>query len=258
MRRLLLPLLLTACAHKAPAPAPTAAVEQVAPDAAIAAAVADPSRPEDDVARDADRKPAEVLAFFGIRPGMTVADLMTGRGYYAEILAHLVGPQGLVYAQNNRFVVDKYADQPLRERLSRPGMERVVRIDTELDTMELPPASLDAALMVLFYHDTVWMDVDREAMNARIYAAIKPGGVFGVIDHRAAAGHGVDDVKTLHRIEQDPVVREILEAGFVLEATSDLLAHPEDDHTANVFDDSIRGRTDRFVLRFRKPTAPMP
>ena len=216
-------------------------------------AVEHADRPEEDRARDADRRPREVLAFFGIGPGMRVADLMTGRGYYAEILARAVGIEGRVYAQNNPFVVERFADEPLRERLARPGLESVVRLDEELESPGLPRGELDAALLVLFYHDTVWQEVDRAAMNRAIFESLRPGGVFGVIDHHAEKGSGVRDVQTLHRIDAEVVKEEILAAGFVFDGESDLLRHPEDDRTQNVFDDAIRGKTDRFIYRFRKP-----
>lgn len=219
----------------------------------LAAAVAAPGRPEEDRARDAARHPGEVLAFFGIQPGMAVADLMTGRGYYAEILAHAVGPGGRVVAQNNAYVVEKFADGPLGERLTRLAMPHVVRADRELDALGLPDHSLDAALLVLFWHDTYWMELDRPAVLAEIRRVLKPGGTFGVVDHHAAVGSGARDVKTLHRVEEQLVLDELAAAGFVLEARSDLLRHPEDDRTRNVFDEGLRGLTDRFVLRFRAP-----
>ncbi len=219
----------------------------------IAAAVAHPDRPAADRDRDADRKPAEVVRFFGVEPGMKVADLMTGFGYYAEIFARVVGPTGTVYAQNNKFVVERFADKPLGERLARLGLDYVVRLDRELEDPGLPEGELDVAVLVLFYHDTYWQKTDRAAMNKAIYAALKPGGVFGVVDHHAAAGSKDRDVQTLHRVDAEMVKAEILAAGFVLDAESDVLRRPEDDRTKNVFDKTIRGKTDRFVYRFRKP-----
>jgi predicted methyltransferase len=220
---------------------------------AIAAAVAHPDRPTEDRERDPERRPADVLAFFGVGPDMTVADLMTGRGYYAELLARVVGPRGVVYAQNNAFVVERFADAPLRERLARPGLENVVRLDRELEDPGLPDGQLDVVLMVLFYHDTFWQKVDRAAMNRAIFAALEPGGVFGVVDHHAEAGSGDRDVQTVHRVDAELVKAEIVAAGFELVAQSDLLRHPDDDRTVNVFDPAIRGKTDRFVYKFRKP-----
>ena len=222
----------------------------------ILAALAHPDRPADDKARDAARRPGEVLAFAGLSPGHTVLDLMTGRGWYAEIAGRVVGPEGQVYAQNNAFVVERFADGPLNDRLAGPGHEQVTRLDAELDALGLPDASVDLALFGLFYHDMYWMNLDRSAVNAEIYRVLAPGGTYVVFDHHAAEGRGLLDVETLHRVERHLVVEEILAAGFVLEAESDVLRHPGDPRTANVFDDEIRGQTDRFLLRFRKPTAP--
>lgn len=224
-------------------------------DDEIRAAVGHPARPADDRARDATRHPADVLYFCDLRPGARVADLMAGDGYYTEILARAVLPAGRVYAQNNGISASRYGEK-LAARLARPGLENVVRLDRELEDPGLPSGALDAVLMFLFYHDTYWMKVDRAAMLRRIHDALVPGGVFCVSDHHAAPGAGTRDVKTLHRVELDVVKREILAAGFVLEASGDRLRNPADDRTRSVFDEAIRGRTDRFLLRFRKPAPP--
>lgn len=220
------------------------------------AAVQHADRPEEDRRRDVDRKPSDVLTFFGIETGMQVAELMVGRGYYTEILSRAVGPAGVVWAQNNKYVLDRFADGPLTERLQRLEPHNVRRLNRELHEPGLPQGKLDAVLMVLFYHDTYWQKVPRDAMNKAVFAALKPGGIYGIVDHAAAAGTKDTQVKTLHRIEQALLTSEILAAGFTLDAQSDILRHPEDDHSLNVFDESIRGKTDRFVLRFRKPAAP--
>jgi len=219
----------------------------------LTAAVAHPERPDGDTVRDAGRRPAEVLDFFEVRPGLQVAELMAGSGYYVEILAYAVGPSGGVYAHNNAYVLSKFADGPLSARLERLALPRVHRVDAELEAPGLPAGQLDLALMVLFYHDSVWMETDRAVMNRAVFDALKPGGIFGVVDHHAQPGSGTRDVRSIHRIDRQVVVDEVVAAGFVLEAESDLLAHPEDMRTGNVFDDALRGRTDRFVLRFRKP-----
>jgi predicted methyltransferase len=238
-------------------PAAEPAAEAPAGDP-IAAALASSDRPAADRARDADRKPAEVLAFFGVEPGDRVVELMAGRGWYTEVLGRLVGPDGVVVAQNNAYVLERFAEGPLTERLARPGLQAVTRLDAELDALPwaegaAAAGTYDVVLMVLFYHDTVWMEVDRAAMNTAVFHALEPGGVYGIVDHRAAPGSGLRDVQTLHRIDSDVVRDEILAAGFVLDATSDVLAHPEDDGTRNVFDEGLRGRTDRFMMRFVKP-----
>lgn len=238
------------------APAPSADSPAAPSDARdpVGAAVAHPDRSADDKARDAHRKPGEVLRFFGIEPGMKVADLMTGTGYYAEILGRVVGPAGAVYAQNNQFVVDRFNVSPILEaRIDQPGMQHVKHVISELDALDLPNGELDAVLLVLFYHDTYWMDVDRARMNQAIFDALKPGGVYGIIDHHAEAGSGDRDVESLHRGDAEMIKKELLAAGFEFDGHSDALRHPEDDRTTSVFDESLRGKTDRFVFRFRKP-----
>ena len=184
---------------------------------------------------------------------MKVADVVAASGYYTEILASAVGPTGTVWAHNHRWVLERFGEEGISKRLAKPGLANAVRWDRELEELGLPVAELDAVLIVLFYHDTVWQGVDREAMNAEVWKALKPGGVYGVIDHHAEAGSGDRDVKTIHRIDAELVKREILAAGFVLDAESDVLRHAEEDRTKSVFDESIRGLTDRFVYRFRKP-----
>ena len=223
----------------------------------IAALVAAADRDPADRALDAGRHPVETLAFFGVQPGMQVAELMAGGGYTAELLARAVGPDGKVWAQNNRFVLERFAEKPWTARLAKPVMAPVVRVDRELDD-PLPPEArdLDAVFLLLFYHDAVWMEVDRAKMNAAIFAALKPGGVYAVIDHRARPGSGLADVKTLHRIEESEVRREIEAAGFVLDATGDFLKNPEDGYDWNASPSQAgerRGTSDRFVLRFVKP-----
>ena len=216
-------------------------------------AVASSARPASDTARDADRKPAEILRFYGIAPGMNVAELMSGRGYYAEILAAAVGESGKVYVQNNQFVLERFAEKDITERLAKPQLKNAVRLDREIDDPGLPAGELDAALMILFYHDTYWMEADREKMNRAVFEALKPGGTYGIVDHHAEPGSGPRDVKTLHRVDAALVKKEVLAAGFEWVGESDVLAHPEDDRSANVFDDGLRGKTDRFAYRFRKP-----
>ncbi len=262
MLRIVLTVLLTACSTpqrvgETQSPEGATASAQAAPDI-LRQAVESEARPEEDRARDTDRRPYEVLTFFEIRPGMKVAELMSGRGYYAEILSRAVGPEGVVYAHNSPYVVERFAGEALDARLGRPGLENVVRLEQELEDPGLARGELDAVLMILFYHDTYWMETDRARMNQAIFDALAPGGLFGVIDHHAEPGSGARDVKSLHRVEAEMVKAEILAAGFALEGESDLLRHPDDDRTKSVFDDDLRGKTDRFVYRFRKPASPDP
>jgi predicted methyltransferase len=228
-----------------------------APTDGAAEVVAAPDRSDADRALDKGRFPAEMLAFFEIRPGMRVAELGAAGGYTTELLARSVGPTGRVYGQNSKFILDRFAEKPWSERLAKPVNAGVVRVDREFDD-PLPPdaVNLDAVLIVLFYHDTVWLGTDRARMNTAVFKALKSGGVYGVIDQSARAGTGTDDTKTLHRIEESVVVSEIESAGFVLDARADFMKNPADPRDWNASPSAAgekRGTADRFVLKFRKP-----
>jgi predicted methyltransferase len=225
--------------------------------AAIQAAVDAPDRSSADRALDEGRRPAEVLAFLGIRPGMRVAELGAGLGYTAELLARIVGPKGVVYAQNDKFILERFAEGPWSARLQKPVMKNVVRVDREFDD-PLPPEArdLDAVLMILFYHDTVWLGTDRARMNAAVFRALKPGGVFAIVDHSAKAGSGLSDVQTLHRIDEETLRKEVEAAGFRFKAASDVLRNPSDTRDWNASPLAVgerRGTSDRFTIDFVKP-----
>jgi predicted methyltransferase len=220
------------------------------------AAVEAADRTTDDRALDGGRKPAEVLAFFGIDSGMRVAELGAGGGYTTELLARTVGPGGKVYAQNSRTLLERFAEKPWSERLAKPIMANVVRVDRELDD-PLPPEAkdLDAVVIVLFYHDSVWLKTDREKMNRAVFAALRPGGIYGIVDHSAKDGSGTNDAETLHRIEEKVVRDEVLRAGFELDAESNSLRNASDARDWNASPRKAaerRGTSDRFVLRFKK------
>jgi predicted methyltransferase len=233
------------------------AVEEPGPSA-IEMAVAHDGRLESDLARDATSKPAEVLAFFGLEPGMTVIDLFGGGGYYSELAAHVVGPEGQVTMHNNQAYIP-FVEEELGKRFTDDRLSQVRRIVTEVDNLELPEASADMILMIMSYHDLYfvdeesWPEIDRELFWQQVFAALKPGGTLAVVDHVADAGTGSDAVQELHRIDKDFAKADIEAAGFVFEAESDVLRNPDDDHSLVVFDPSIRRKTDRFVYRFRKP-----
>ena len=214
----------------------------------------------DQADRDLDegRHPAETLRFFGIRPGMRVAEISAGGGYTAELLARAVGPDGKVYAQNSPFVLKRFAAAPWKARLRKPVMRNVVRLDRNFD-VALPPEvkELDAVLVVLFYHDFVWQKVDRERFNEMVYDALRPGGIYGIIDHSAKPGTGLRDVEKLHRIEEDTLRAEVEKAGFELVATGEFLRNPSDTRDWNASPRTAgekRGTSDRFVLKYVKPT----
>lgn len=224
---------------------------------AVQAAVDAADRTDEDRALDAGRHPAELFSFFGVQPGWRVVDVFAGGGYSTELLARIVGPSGSVVAQNNAWVLDRFARAPLEQRLARLAMPHVSALQAELDAPMPPDAhDLDAVIFILSYHDSVWMNADRAAMNRAVFEALRPGGVYGIVDHAAAAGHGTSDAQTLHRIERSVVVDEVLAAGFVLDAEADFLASHEDTHDWNASPREAgerRGTSDRFVLRFRRP-----
>jgi predicted methyltransferase len=188
-----------------------------------------------------------------------VAELGAGTGYTTELLARVVGPTGAVYGQSSQTILDRFAQAPWSARLATPPMRNVVRLDRPFDD-PFPPdvRDLDPVWNVLFYHDTVWMGVDRAQMNRRIYEALRPGGVCAIVDHSGRPGTGTSESQSLHRIEESVVVQEIEAAGFRLDATSDVLRNPDDlrDWSASPRTaGERRGTSDRFVLRFVKPAA---
>ena len=270
MMKLILPSLLTATLFLSACPKPNTpkeptasasqgptAVSNIAISAEVAAAVASPERSEADRALDAGRQPEKMLSFYGVKPGMKVAELGAGGGYTAELLARTVGQTGVVYGQNSKFLLERFAEKPWSERLQKPVMSNVVRVDREFGD-PLPPEAkdLDVVFMVLFYHDTAWMEVDRAQMNKLIFASLKSGGVFAIIDHNAKDGAGINEVKTLHRIEEKTLIEEITAAGFRLTETADFLRNPADTRDWSASPSTAaerRGTSDRFVLKFVKP-----
>ena len=226
---------------------------------AVGRAIADASRPEEDRALDAQRHPGDVLNFAGVEPGWRIADIVPGDGYYSRILSTAVGEDGHVIAFNPGWVAEAYSETNTRQielAETRANMSHMINaLDAFNAEMDAP---LDAVFMVLFYHDTLNStptrpETDRVAMNAEIFASLRPGGVYLVVDHSALEGSGAEHTDTYHRIDSALVIEEITAAGFVLDGQSDILANPEDTREIGVFDSSIRRQTDRFVLRFRKP-----
>jgi predicted methyltransferase len=222
----------------------------------IRVAVTAADRDDKDRALDAGRKPAEVLAFFKVAPGQKIGELFAGPGYTTELIARVVGDGGKVYAQNTTEMLDKFARGPLTERLAKPAMKNTVMVEQANETPFPPDAkNLDAVICVLNYHDYVWQKVDRAKLNASVFAALKPGGYYAIVDHSAAKGSGLSAVETLHRIDEDTVKQEITAAGFKLDAESDLLRNPEDPRDWNASPRAAaekRGTSDRFMLRFVK------
>ena len=230
-----------------------------ATNTSVQEAVDNPARSETDTALDEKRKPAEVLTFFRIKPGMKVLDIFAGGGYYAEMLSYVVGETGSVTLYNNNpwdnFVNKQVADRLKDNRL--PNVNALTLEPAELDTVD---GQYDAAIFVLGMHDLYyedsdngWPAIDVSGFLQQIHRLIKPGGTLGIIDHNAAAGTDAAVVgKSLHRVDPARVIADLESAGFVLEKKSGILANPDDDHTMLVFDASMRWQSDRSVLRFKK------
>lgn len=220
------------------------------PDA-IAKAVADSGRPQADTARDADRKPAELLAFAGVKPGQSVVDFLPGGGYFTRIFSKAVGPKGHVLALSPAGTPEKYT-AAAKAIAADPNYKNVTA--AEQSPADIPAGSIDLFWTSQNYHDLHNRPgVDVAAIDKAIFAALKPGGTYIVIDHAATAGSGFADTNTLHRIDAEAVKKEVESAGFKLDGESDLLKNPADPHTAKVFDPAIRGKTDQFVFKFTKP-----
>jgi predicted methyltransferase len=227
--------------------------------------VFDPDRLDADRALDAGRRAEELLAFLDVAPGQRLGEIGAGGGYTTELVARAVGERGRVYAENNRFVLERFAAKPWSDRLERRAMRNVVRVDREFDDPFPPEANdLDAVYVILFYHDTVWMGADRDRMNRAVFAALRPGGFYFIVDHAARPGSGAADAKALHRIDEAFVIPEVERAGFKLHAVGDFLRNPADKRDWNASPSAAgdrRGSSDRFALQFVKParnTSPQP
>ncbi len=234
-----------------PAAAP-AAVPYVLPantPAYIRSAIDSADRGAEAKARDANRKPAELLMLSGIKPGDRVVEFASFGQYFTQLLSDIVGPQGRIYMLDLPYTA------------ARAGVASGAFVDKHPNTqytlvnyngVELPQ-NVDAVVNVLYYHDLFINGIDTAALNAKIFKALKPGGVFFIVDHNAEAGSGTRDVKKLHRVDPAVIRQEVIAAGFKLEEESKLLAYPTDDHTQLVFAPGLRGMTDQTVFKFRKP-----
>jgi predicted methyltransferase len=243
--------------------------------APIAAAVADTARPAADTDRDAVRKPAEMLALAGVKPGKQVAELWPGGGYFTRVLSVTVGAKGHVYllpppprprpASSAPAMSSMPGGMPAMSAAMPPSPLQALAEDLHYGNISLlawsaltsdPPTvpKVDLVWTSDNYHDFHNMpNADLAALNKHVFDVLKPGGVYMIIDHAAAAGHGASDTRTLHRIDPETVKSEVEGVGFKLAATSDALHNADDPHTAPIFDGSIRGHTDQFVLKFVKP-----
>jgi predicted methyltransferase len=221
----------------------------------VDAAVANKGRSAEDRALDADRMPLDVLGFAQVERGAVVADFMAGGGYYTAMLADVVGPKGTVYAINPLTFHDP---EVWEKRLAADSNIRTLVTDAR--AMQLAPASVDMIFTHLVYHDLYFESerfkfprLDVDFMLANWYAALKPGGTVVIVDHVGLAGDTREIVNAVHRIDPETVVRDMTRAGFKLTEQSDVLRRSNDDLSKSVFDESLRGQTDRFIMKFQKP-----
>jgi predicted methyltransferase len=215
----------------------------------VTKAVKSADRPAADTARDADRKPAELLVLSGIKPGDHVVEFASFGQYFTHLLSSVVGPQGSVYMIDLPYLEARTAAASKAFTQSHPNS---TYHNEDYNTARLPP-NQDAVVMVLYYHDLSLNNIDTAALNKKIYQALKPGGTYFVVDHNARPGSGREDTEKLHRIDPATVRKEITAAGFELVTESNVLANPADDHSWMVFSPGKRGTTDQTVWKFRKP-----
>ena len=222
-------------------------------------AVQHSGRSDADRARDAGRKPAEVMEFFGIAPGMDVLDMFSGGGYYTEMLSSVVGSEGSVIAHSNQAYA-QFVGEEATNRYANNRLSNVKILMAENDALKMPNSTFDVVMMVLAYHDIYyispensWPRIDGDSLVAELFEALRPGGIVGVVDHYASAGSPSETGNSLHRIDPQIVIDEMETAGFVLEARSEVLRNMSDEHSLYMGAPEIKGKTDRFVFRFRKP-----
>jgi predicted methyltransferase len=224
----------------------------------LSAAVADSARPAADTQRDAQRKPAESMAFAGVRPKSVVIELIPGGGYYTRLLSKAVGPEGRLYAVVPAMPANAPADSPdrtapIKAIAAAAGYKNITVQVLPIRALELPP-NADLVWTSNNYHDLHNAEgLDMLKFNKAVWAALKPGGTYIVIDHAAGASAPADVTATLHRIRPDTVIQEVSAAGFTLEGQSSVLHNASDTHELKVFDPAIQGKTDQFMLKFRKP-----
>lgn len=222
---------------------------------AIAAAISDPARPAEDVKRDEARKPAAVLAFAQVKSGDKAIDFIMGGGYFTRLLARTVGPKGKVFAYQPAEFIAFRAQYGLDQKTVADAYPNITPLNGPLGALAFPE-SVDLIFTAQNYHDlhlAAFPENLAATVDAALFNALKPGGVLLVIDHAAVAGSGAKDSNALHRIDPATVRAELEKAGFKFEAESSLLRNADDPHTQLVFDPAIRGKTDQFIYRFRKP-----
>ena len=225
-------------------------------------AIAHPGRTAEDLERDKRSKPKEVLKLLKLKRKQTVVDIFTGGGYYSELLAYAVGEKGKVYAHNN-YGYRQYVGEQIEKRVAARDLKQIEIYDREIADLDLAKKSIDAVIMVMSFHDMFlpesvdaegkgWPKMDVEKFLAHIKAALKRNGKVLIIDHAAPAETKAETANTLHRIDEEYVKAIFAKAGFKLSKESDALRNPQDPKTISVFDPAVQGKTDRFVLMFKK------
>jgi predicted methyltransferase len=223
----------------------------------IEASIASTQRTDKDRERDAREKPAEVMAFAGVKPGMTVVDMFAGGGYYTELLAGVVGPTGKVLSVNN-VPYAQYAKDGIKERFTEGRLKNVEQRLVEMSYINFPPKSVDLIVICMSYHDAFWIDekegwpeINTAGFIDSMKRMLKPGGKLLIIDHNAPAGTGAEMVAKAHRLNEDFVKKSLTSRGFVLEKTYDGLRNKDDQLDKLVFDPAVRGKTDRYVHLYK-------
>jgi predicted methyltransferase len=220
----------------------------------VAKALADASRPKADTDVDAIRDPADTLAFAGVKPGMTVVELFPGGGYFTRPLSDIVGPKGKVIGVENAGW--KGAAEADRKAIAALPVKNVELQVKPFGQMDLPPGGADLFWITQNYHDlkiAEYGQVDMAAFNKAVFAALKPGGTYFILDHQANPGITTAEIAKLHRVEKATVIAEVTAAGFKLAGEGKFLNRPGDDHTKVIFDKAIQGKTDQYALKFVKP-----
>ncbi len=220
-------------------------------------ALSAPDRLPTDIERDARSRPDVVLGLLDIGPGDRVADIFAGSGYYSEIIGRVVSPGGEVLMHNNKAYIGFVGDA-LKARFTGRELHGVTRHDREVDDLDLGEETLDAAMIIMSYHDLYhedkgWPRMDVPAFMGQIVKALKPGGRFLLVDHAAKPGSTIDTAQDVHRIDEAFVIKDVESYGLELTGSSDVLRNQDDDHSLHVFDPAIRGKTDRFIVVFEKP-----
>jgi predicted methyltransferase len=228
----------------------------------VTAALADPGRTDADKAQDADRKPGEMVVFAGIKPGMKVVDLIPGAGYFTRVFAKVVGDKGFIYAYQpsnlDDYIKKRFSVTEVTTAFLSKPFEAYKNVSVLHGPIEkfMVPEQVDLVWTSRNYHDMhdkFFGPADLKVVNKAVFDSLKPGGIFLVLDHAAEPGSGLRDTDTLHRIDEAAVKQEVEAAGFKLAGESKLLRNPADDHKAKVFDATVKGKTDQFILKFRKP-----